>query len=212
MDLESIRREYLLGGLHRKHLDGDPIKQFNFWLRQAVDAKINDPTAMTVATVNAQGQPSQRIVLLKEVTEQGFVFYTNFGSKKAQDIAVNKHVSLHFPWHALERQVKITGVATKVSAAKAAKYFLSRPQESQLAAWASVQSAPISTRNLLLQQFHRMKEKFSHGAIPFPDFWGGFCVEPQSIEFWQGGDNRLHDRFQYTRQKSNEWMIERLAP
>lgn len=212
MDLESIRRDYLQGGLHRKDLDTNPIKQFDIWLKQAVDAGMRDPTAMTVATVNGEGQPSQRIVLLKEVNDQGFVFYTNFGSRKAQDIASNDQVSLHFPWHGLERQVKIGGVAEKVSTTQAAKYFLSRPQESQLAAWASEQSQPISTRDLLMQQFARMKEKFTDGKIPLPDFWGGFCVIPHTVEFWQGGNNRLHDRFQYSLQANGEWLIERLAP
>ena len=212
MDIDSIRREYLQGGLHRKDLKDCPVDQFKFWLQQAVDAELKDPTAMTVATVGANGQPSQRIVLLKDVSTEGFVFYTNFGSRKAQELSQNNRISLHFPWHMLERQVKICGVAEKVSSAEAAQYFLSRPEESQLAAWASHQSRPISTRELLMQQFSRMKEKFAHGQIPLPDFWGGYRVVPEQIEFWQGGGNRLHDRFMYTRQASGAWSIERLAP
>jgi pyridoxamine 5'-phosphate oxidase len=211
VDLEEIRRDYLQGGLHRKDLPEDPLVHFEFWLKQAVDAALVDPTAMTVATVDAGGQPSQRIVLLKHLDERGFVFYTNYESHKAQDIAVNPKVSLHFPWHALERQVKICGVATKVSSVESMKYFASRPQESQLAAWASAQSRPVSSRHLLMQQFNAMKEKFKQGQIPLPIFWGGYRVEPQTIEFWQGGGNRLHDRFQYTRTESG-WSIERLAP
>lgn len=211
VDLEEIRREYLRDGLQRKDLSEDPIRQFEIWLRQAMEAGIQDPTAMTLATVDAAGQPSQRIVLLKHVDTRGFVFYTNYESHKAQDIAANSKVSLHFPWHVLERQVKICGVAAKVSHVESLKYFATRPQESQLAAWASAQSRPVSSRQLLMKQFNAMKEKFRQGQIPLPDFWGGYRVEPTVIEFWQGGAHRLHDRFQYTR-TDRGWSIERLAP
>lgn len=211
IDIDQVRRDYLQGGLRRDDLHEDPIAQFEMWLKQAIDAGLNDPTAMSVATVNAEGQPSQRIVLLKQVDTAGFVFYTNYGSQKAQDIAVNPRVSLHFPWHALERQVRVCGVAERVSAAESLKYFSSRPEESQLAAWASAQSRPVSSRQLLMQQFQSMKHKFQQGKIPLPDFWGGFRVVPSSIEFWQGGAHRLHDRFRYTRTEPG-WSIERLAP
>lgn len=212
MDLEDVRREYLRGGLQREHLKASPIEQFEFWMQQAIDAKLQDPTAMTVATVDVEGQPSQRIVLLKHLDEQGFVFYTNYSSHKAQDIEANPKVSLHFPWHGLERQVKVCGVAEKVPTSESLKYFLSRPKESQLAAWASHQSRPVSSRQLLMQQFNAMKEKFAQGEVPLPDFWGGFRVKPSRIEFWQGGANRLHDRFEYRRQDNDAWSIERLAP
>ncbi len=212
MKLEDVRREYLRGGLKREDLAENPITQFEAWLKQAIDAGLQDPTAMTVATVNAEGQPSQRIVLLKQVNDKGFVFYTNYESRKAQDIEANPLVSLHFPWHLLERQVKICGRVEKVSSAESLKYFLSRPEESQLAAWASAQSRPVSSRQLLMQQFNAMKEKFSKGSIPLPDFWGGYRVVPTAIEFWQGGANRLHDRFEYQRQEGGGWEIERLAP
>lgn len=212
MELEQIRREYLQGGLHRADLNENPIAQFQGWLAQAIAAGINDPTAMTVATVDSEGQPTQRIVLLKDVTESGFVFYTNLGSKKAKDLAENPRISLHFPWHALERQVKISGVAERLSLAKVAEYFSSRPIESQLAAWASKQSSPVSSRKLLMVEFARMKEKFQQGKIPLPDFWGGFLVKPQRIEFWQGGNHRLHDRFEYRLQSDQQWQISRLAP
>jgi pyridoxamine 5'-phosphate oxidase len=212
MKLEDVRREYLRGGLKREDLAENPITQFEAWLKQAIDAGLQDPTAMTVATVNAEGQPSQRIVLLKQVNDKGFVFYTNYESRKAQDIEANPLVSLHFPWHLLERQVKICGRVEKVSSAESLKYFLSRPEESQLAAWASAQSRPVSSRQLLMQQFNAMKEKFSKGSIPLPDFWGGYRVVPTAIEFWQGGANRLHDRFEYQRQEDGGWGIERLAP
>lgn len=212
MDIDQIRREYLQGGLHRKNLLDDPIAQFKRWLQQAIESGINDPTAMTVATVGPDGQPSQRIVLLKQVDAQGFVFYTNYGSRKARELAANTKVSLHFPWHMMERQVKICGVAEKVSTTEALKYFLSRPKESQLAAWASAQSRPVSSRQLLMQQFNSVKNKFSKGEVPLPDFWGGFRVKPHQIEFWQGGANRLHDRFEYNLQADGAWQIERLAP
>lgn len=211
MDLEKLRREYLQEGLNRASLADDPIRQFQIWLNQAIDAQIQDPTAMTVATVDARGQPSQRIVLLKQVTPGGFVFFTNYNSHKARDLAHNPLVSLHFPWHQLERQVKICGTAGKISTAESMKYFISRPRDSQLAAWASKQSRSVSSRQILMQQFHSMKQKFSDGTIPLPDFWGGYRVTPSSIEFWQGGADRLHDRFRYVR-SGKDWSIERLAP
>ena len=212
MDIDQMRREYLHGGLTRENLKENPFEQFDLWLSQAVNSKAVDPTAMTVATVSPDGQPSQRIVLLKGCDERGFVFYTNYGSRKAQDLAANNRISLHFAWLELDRQVKISGIAEKVSTSETLKYFLSRPKESQLAAWASEQSHPISSRGLLEQQFARMKEKFHKGDVPLPSFWGGFRVKPHRIEFWQGGAMRLHDRFQFSLQEDNSWLIERLAP
>ena len=212
MKLEELRREYLRGGLKRDDLDADPVEQFEHWMQQAIDAEIADPTAMTVATVDVSGQPSQRIVLLKHLDSRGFVFYTNFSSRKAQDIAQNAKVSLHFPWHEIERQVKVCGVARKLSTLESLQYFASRPRESQLASWASKQSRAISSRQILLQQYQAMKDKFAQGDIPLPDFWGGYVVVPTAIEFWQGGANRLHDRFEYTRVSEAQWLLERLAP
>lgn len=212
LNLENLRREYLRDGLRRDQLASDPIEQFERWMAQMVAAEISDPNAMTIATVDASGQPSQRIVLLKGLDQRGFVFYTNLRSHKAQDLKQNSKISLHFPWHCLERQVKVCGVAQQMTAAESLKYFLSRPRESQLAAWASNQSRPISSRAMLMQQFEAMKNKFSKGEIPLPDFWGGFRVKPQQIEFWQGGAHRLHDRFQYTRQADDSWEIARLEP
>ncbi|CAM3074868.1 MULTISPECIES: pyridoxamine 5'-phosphate oxidase [Vibrio] len=211
MELEDIRREYSKGGLRRKDLKANPVEQFDLWLQQAIDAKLTDPTAMTVATVDEHGQPFQRIVLLKHVDAQGFVFYTNLGSRKAQQIEGNSRVSLHFPWHPLERQVHITGVAEKLSITENIKYFSSRPKESQLAAIASKQSSRISTRGVLEGKFLELKQKFAQGEIPVPSFWGGFRIKPESIEFWQGGDHRLHDRFLFSKAE-NEWHIDRLAP
>ncbi len=211
MELSDIRREYIKGGLRRKDLKENPIEQFDLWLKQAVDAKLTDPTAMTVATVDESGQPFQRIVLLKDVDNSGFVFYTNLASRKAQQIEHNAKVSLHFPWHPMERQVHITGTAEKLSALENMKYFSSRPKESQIAAWASKQSSRISARGLLEGKFLELKKKFANGEIPIPEFWGGFRIRPESIEFWQGGEHRLHDRFLFSRDGS-DWDVERLAP
>lgn len=212
MGIEDIRREYSKGGLRRKDLADDPIVQFNKWLEQAVEAKLTDPTAMTVATVDENGMPFQRIVLLKNVDENGFVFYTNLGSRKAQQIEHNNKVSLHFPWHNLERQVHITGVAEKLTAMENMKYFTSRPKESQLAAIASKQSSRISARGVLEGKFLELKQKFAKGEIPVPTFWGGYRIRPESIEFWQGGEHRLHDRFLFSKGGTGHWEAERLAP
>jgi pyridoxamine 5'-phosphate oxidase len=212
MELESLRREYLQGGLNREDLDPDPLKQFELWLQQAIDLQIYDPTAMVIATVDARGQPSQRMVLLKHLDARGFVFYTNYGSRKARDIVENSRVSLHFPWNDIERQVKVEGEAVKIPTAESLKYFLSRPKESQLAAWASEQSRPLSSKVMLLNQFAHMREKFAKGEIPLPDFWGGFRISPSRIEFWQGGEHRLHDRFEYRLEAQGNWAIQRLAP
>jgi pyridoxamine 5'-phosphate oxidase len=212
MALDQIRREYLQGGLRRDDLPADPLVLFETWQKQAIACGLADPTAMVVATVADDGQPSQRLVLLKQCDARGFVFYTNYGSRKAREIAGNAHVSLLFPWHGMERQVRVAGSAEKISAAESLKYFLSRPRDSQLAAWASEQSAPLASRAMLMAQLERMKEKFAQGTVPLPDFWGGIRVYPREIEFWQGGANRLHDRFQYTRQDGDSWRIQRLAP
>ena len=211
MDLEALRREYLKDGLERENLADDPFDQFEKWMAQFLELGLADPTAMTVATVAQDGQPSQRIVLLKHVDQSGFVFYTNYSSRKANEIDANPKISLHFPWHAVERQVKVCGVAEKVSPAESLRYFTSRPKGSQLAAAASPQSKVISSRSLLLNEFERLKQKFREGEIPLPDFWGGYRVVPSEIEFWQGGQNRLHDRFRYT-WREDAWKIDRLAP
>jgi len=212
MDLESLRREYLHGGLSRDELAADPFEQFSVWMQQAIELEIADVTAMTVATVSTDGQPSQRIVLLKHFDDRGFVFYTNYASRKAGELDANPKISLHFPWHTVDRQVKVCGEAVKVSAAESLKYFVSRPKESQIAAIASQQSRVLTSRSFLLNQFESLKQKFSHGEIPLPDFWGGYRVEPKEIEFWQGGANRLHDRFRYLLQEDASWAIDRLAP
>lgn len=212
MKLADIRRSYTMDKLDLDKLDADPFVQFELWLKDAVDAELPDPTAMCVATVDASGQPSQRLVLLKDMSSKGFVFYTNLGSRKASELEQNPKVCLHFPWHPLERQVIVYGTAERVPTSQVMSYFLSRPKESQLAAWASEQSRPISTRQVLMQKFAEIKHKFEHGEVPVPSFWGGFLVKPHQIEFWQGGEHRLHDRFMYKLQADNSWAIERLCP
>ena len=212
MDLEDFRREYLAPGLHRKDLDASPFRQFEIWLKHAIDAGLRDPTAMAVATVDARGRPSQRLVLLKHCDDAGFVFYTNLESRKAREIAGNPQVALLFPWADMERQVRIEGTVERMGAAQALKYFLLRPRASQLAAWASAQSRPLSSRSLLEDEFARLKQKFGEGRIPLPSFWGGYRVVPDAFEFWQGRPNRLHDRFSYALADGGQWRIERLAP
>lgn len=211
MKLADIRRDYTIGGLRRKDLNDNPIDFFQQWLKDAVDAELTDPTAMTVATVDENGQPFQRIVLLKSVDNDGFVFYTNLASRKSQHIEHNGKISLHFPWHSMERQVNITGTAEKLSAMENMKYFSSRPKSSQIAAWASKQSSRLSARGVLEGKYLELKQKFAKGEIPIPSFWGGYRIKAESIEFWQGGEHRLHDRFLYSKQ-DKDWNIERLAP
>ncbi|MCK9502693.1 MAG: pyridoxamine 5'-phosphate oxidase [Porticoccaceae bacterium] len=212
MSLEQHRREYRYGRLTRASLNDSPFAQFQRWLDQALNSDMTDPTAMSVATVDDKGRPWQRIVLLKGVDERGFVFYTNLGSRKVAHIKQNPNVCLHFPWLPMDRQVIVAGTAERISTAEVLNYFVSRPRDSQLAAWASKQSSRISSRQALEAQFMQMREKFRQGAVPLPDFWGGFRVAPREFEFWQGGENRLHDRFQYLLGEGGQWSISRLAP
>ena len=213
MDVSDFRKEYLKGGLRRADLAADPFDQFERWFAQAVEAGLNEPNAMTLATVDEANRPTQRTVLLKYFDRTGFVFFTNYESRKAHHMAANPEVSLLVPWLPLERQVVINGRAEKVGKAESLKYFLSRPRDSQLGAWVSQQSQVISSRSVLEMKLAELKRKFSAGQIPLPSFWGGYRVVPASIEFWQGGAGRLHDRFLYTRPRAPEaWSIERLAP
>jgi len=212
MKLDDLRREYTKGKLHREDLADSPFDQFHDWMKVAIDANIFDPTAMSVATVNKAGRPSQRIVLLKDIDTDGFVFFTNLGSRKAKDIENNHAVSLLFSWLPLDRQIRIEGTAEPLETSRVLKYFLSRPRDSQLAAWASEQSKPVSARAFLQSELMRMKAKFSKQEVPLPSFWGGYKVRPEQFEFWQGGENRLHDRFEYKKQDDGAWTIERLAP
>jgi pyridoxamine 5'-phosphate oxidase len=211
MDLADFRKEYSEVGLHRKDLQEEPVGQFAEWFSQAVECGLHEPNAMTLATVDADGMPLQRTVLLKYFDAQGFVFFTNYASRKARQIEVNPHVCLLFPWIPMERQVVIQGRAEKISTAESLRYFASRPRESQIGAWVSNQSETITSRKFLMQKLAEIREKFSHGEIPLPSFWGGYRVVPTAIEFWQGGPARLHDRFLY-RKQAEAWEIERLAP
>ncbi len=211
MDLAALRREYTLAGLHRADLAADPVSQFQKWFEQATQAQLLEPNAMSLATCGADGQPRVRTVLLKELDARGFVFYTNYESVKARQIAENPHASLLFPWLALERQVIVSGAVERLSSAESLRYFISRPLGSRLGAWASPQSQIISTRKLLQAKLEEVRRKFQDGEVPLPTFWGGYRVIPQSVEFWQGGESRLHDRFQYVRE-GDSWRIDRLAP
>ncbi len=212
MDLSSFREEYLKDTLHRRDLDDSPFQQFDKWFQQALKSGIAEPNAMSVATATPQGAPSLRTVLLKYYDERGFVFFTNYTSRKAREIEQNPEVSLLLPWVTLERQIIICGKAEKVTRAETLKYFLSRPRESQLGAWVSHQSSVISTRKLLMMKLQELKNKFANGEVPLPDFWGGYRVLPHHMEFWQGGPGRVHDRFLYTLQKDGSWNIDRLQP
>lgn len=195
----------------REEMDADPVAQFSFWFSHATELRLHEPNAMTLATVDESGAPWQRTVLLKYFDGDGFVFFTNYQSHKARQIAANPQVSLLFPWITLERQVIIQGTAEKISTAESLEYFASRPRESQMGAWVSNQSEVITSRKFLMQKLAEIKEKFAHGEIPLPSFWGGYRVVPQRIEFWQGGSARLHDRMLY-RRKETGWQIERLSP
>ena len=211
MDLTAFREHYTKGGLQREDLLVDPDMQFECWFKQAVESGIPEPNAFSLATVSKDGQPNIRTVLLKLFDAKGFIFFTNYESDKAKDIALNPKVSMLFPWVALERQVKINGHAEKISSAESLKYFLSRPRGSQLGAWVSQQSKVISNRSILEMKLQEMKLKFLNREIPVPAHWGGYRIVPQTFEFWQGGANRLHDRFEYKRTKKS-WSISRLAP
>jgi len=209
-DVPELRRNYTRDGLRRADLDPDPIGQFRTWFGEAVAAELVEPNAMVLATTDGKC-PSTRTVLLKAYDERGFVFFTNYGSRKARDIAIDANVSLLFPWYPLERQVGILGQAERISAAESLAYFTSRPHGSRLGAWVSQQSAVINSRKLLEMKWDEMKRKFADGEVPLPSFWGGFRVVPSEVEFWQGRENRLHDRFRYSR-SGDVWTVERLAP
>jgi pyridoxamine 5'-phosphate oxidase len=209
-DLADLRRDYAGKALTKDSVASDPLIQFNTWLDEALNSEITDANAMTVATVDADRRPSSRVVLLKGLDEQGFVFFTNYDSKKGSDLAANPNVSLSFFWPQLQRQVIISGTAKKISVDESAAYFRTRPVDSQIAAWASDQSSPLDSRASLDAKFQEMREKFGDN-IPLPPFWGGYRVLPERIEFWQGRASRLHDRIVY-QLVDGRWIIERLSP
>lgn len=211
IDLAGLRRDYRTRPLERGDLAADPVTQFQQWFTEALEASVLDPNAMGVATVGPDGQPSLRMVLLKHFDAQGFVFYTNHDSRKAREMAGNPRVALLLYWAEISRQVRITGTATRVPAAESLRYFLSRPRDSQIGAWVSEQSRVIEGRQLLEAKFAEIRGRFAAGEVPLPSFWGGYRVAMDSVEFWQARENRLHDRFLYSRGGAG-WTIERLAP
>ncbi|TDD19226.1 pyridoxamine 5'-phosphate oxidase [Kribbella turkmenica] len=208
-----MRRIYGIGELLESQVDPDPIVQFRVWLGQATEAGLSEPNAMVLATADGDGRPSARTVLLKGLDSRGFVFYTNQQSRKADDLAANPHCALVFPWHAMERQVRVEGTVSKLPTEEVDAYFASRPRESRLGAWASQQSRPVDSREELDLQYASYERQWPEGTEIFtPYFWGGYLVYPQTVEFWQGRVGRLHDRLAYRRASSDSWELSRLQP
>ena len=212
MLLADLRKEYSLAGLKEKDLAKDPFRQFDKWFQEAEAAKITEPNALTLATATCDGRPSARTVLLKGVDGRGFVFYTNYESRKGRELDGNPRAALVFPWVSLERQVMVNGTVIKVSREEAEAYFHSRPLASQLGAWASAQSSIIAGRSGLEENMKAVEKKYAGQIVPLPPFWGGFRVVPETVEFWQGRRSRLHDRLRYRRETDGSWIIERLSP
>lgn len=212
MNVSGLRRSATGFALDREDLHENPIVQFEDWFGYACETVPMDPNAVCLSTVDSRNRASSRTVLLKYFDDSGFVFFTNYDSEKAAEIAQNPHVALLFFWSAAARQVKIRGKAERIPATETLKYFVSRPRGSQIGAWVSAQSSVITSRSLLEIKFQEIKTKFRNKEVPLPSFWGGYRVVPYEIEFWQGRRNRLHDRFQYTKQDDGSWAIERLAP
>ena len=207
-----MRVSYEMAELREEDLAPDPVDQFAVWFQETVSAKLPEPNAMTLATVDGSGRPAQRAVLLKHWDKSGFVFFTNKESRKATHMAANPEVSLHFLWLDLQRQVSISGRVEPVSLAQTAAYFALRPFGSQIGAWLSPQSQVVSSKAMLLAKLDEIKRKFADGKVPVPSFWGGYRVVPREFEFWQGGRDRLHDRFRYSKNPDGIWLHERLAP
>lgn len=213
MDLEAMRRDYSQGGLNEEDLNDSPFVQFEQWFNDAKTAGFSlDVSAMTVATVSAAGQPSQRMVLLKSFDEKGFVFYSNSESRKGREMKANSQVCLHFPWHPIERQVIVYGEAEKLPVEDVTRYFQSRPRASQIGAWASKQSQKVASRAVLEETFAQLEAKYDNKDVPLPPSWSGYRIVPHQIEFWQGRRSRLHDRLVYQRRGAQKWEIERLQP
>jgi pyridoxamine 5'-phosphate oxidase len=214
MTLAELRRHYRLETLNKADLEADPIRQFESWLNDAVNAQTLEPNAMTLATADASGKPSARTVLLKGLDARGFVFYTNYESRKARELDANPYAALVFNWLLLERQVRVEGSVVKVSREESEAYFKSRPLGSRLGAWASRQSRVIAGHEVLQEELARLKARYPDGEVPLPPFWGGYRLRPVTIEFWQGRPDRLHDRFRYSRQgdADGDWTLARLAP
>jgi pyridoxamine 5'-phosphate oxidase len=214
-DLAAMRRSYARAGLSERDAARDPIEQFSRWFDDASAAGLVEPNAMVLATATTAGVPSARTVLLKGYSADGFVFFTNTESQKGLELAANPQAALVFPWHALERQVRVSGPVVEVSRAEAADYFVSRPHGSRLGAWASAQSSVLGSREELEARLAEVTARFPEGtAVPLPDFWGGYRVAPETLEFWAGRDDRLHDRLRYRRDPADPagWLVERLSP
>ncbi|XOV73726.1 MAG: pyridoxamine 5'-phosphate oxidase [Verrucomicrobiota bacterium] len=211
-EVQDLRRNYTMGDLDESSVAHDPVDQFGLWFEQACKAQLLEPNAMSLATSTPEGQTSIRTVLLKGYGKDGFNFFTNMESNKALEIGSNPNVSLLFPWLALERQVIINGTAESMGRAEVLKYFVTRPVDSQIGAWASNQSRIITTRKILEMKFDELKRKFADGKVPLPSFWGGFRVVPRTVEFWQGRPSRLHDRIRYSLNEQGKWQRARLAP
>jgi pyridoxamine 5'-phosphate oxidase len=211
LDVSDLRRSAVRGKLNRTDLKDDPLQQFEEWFELACEVVQFDPNAMSMCSVDADNRPYTRTVLLKSFDERGFVFYTNYESRKARHISANPEVSLLFFWSALGRQVGICGTAEKLSAAESLRYFATRPRGSQLGAWVSPQTSTITSRAVLKNKFEEIKQKFANREVPLPRFWGGYRIVPREVEFWQGREDRLHDRFLYSRERDG-WRLERLAP
>ncbi|MEA2693831.1 MAG: pyridoxamine 5-phosphate oxidase [Acidobacteriota bacterium] len=212
MDLSDLRREYEQAGLSEADLAADPVVQFRAWFAQALAADPRDANAMTLATADREGRPSARIVLLKGADERGFVFFTNYESRKGRDLTENPHAALVFFWPLLDRQVRVEGRVERTSREESAAYFRSRPFPARVGAWASRQSRVLPGREELEREVARAAERFADGEVPLPDFWGGYRLAPAAIELWQGRPSRLHDRFRYERSPAGGWRVERLSP
>lgn len=212
MSLADLRKDYSLAGLAEKDLAKDPFRQFDKWFQEAEAAKVVEPNAMTLSTVDSRGQPSARIVLLKALDGRGFVFFSNYESRKGRELTANPRASLLFPWIALERQVIVEGPVARVTREESETYFHSRPRASQLGAWVSQQSSIIPGRSALEDSLKALEKKYAGAEVPLPPNWGGYRVSPETIEFWQGRRSRLHDRLRYRREKDGSWAVERLAP
>jgi pyridoxamine 5'-phosphate oxidase len=210
-DLARVRKEYSRHSLNESDVDLNPFVQFNVWFQQASTAQLPEPNAMVLATATPDGKPSARMVLLKEYSERGFVFFTNYEGRKSSELLQNPHAALLFFWAELERQVRIEGAVEKTSRQESEEYFKTRPMESRLGAWASRQSSVIPSRSDLEQKVSDLKERYAGQEIPLPPFWGGFRLQPYAFEFWQGRESRLHDRIRYMLE-GGVWVIERLSP
>ena len=212
MSLAALREEYRLAGLSEAHCETNPILQFERWMKDAQAAHLKEPNAMTLATATADGRPSARTILLKEVSDLGFVFYTNYGSRKARELDANPLAALTFYWAELERQVRVEGRVRRVSQEESEAYFRLRPRGSRLGAWASHQSELVASREEMDARLQEVEHVYGSDDIPLPEFWGGYCLAHDAVEFWQGRPNRMHDRLRYRKNGETSWLLERLWP